>query len=380
MTAAEELGQEVGLVAACKALVVSRATLYRRRPSAIPKPQRPPVGRPRSHRALSPAERQKVIDTLDSERFADKAPVEVYATLLDEGEYLCSVRTMYRLLEEHGQVRERRGQLRHPRYARPELLATGPNQLWSWDITKLKGPRKWVYFHLYVILDVYSRYVVGWMVAEREADSLAKRLIAESIGKQELDAAGLERLTLHADRGSSMKSKLVAQLLDDLGVSKTHSRPRVSNDNPFSESHFKTLKYRPGFPDRFGSIEDARSFGRIFFPWYNQEHHHHGIALLTPHQVHYGLADAVLAERQMALDAAYDAHPERFSKKPVVKPLPPQVWINPPCNDEADQSLPGATCDPHSIPDDRPGRVNLEIENQVGAASSGSEILTPVRA
>ena len=380
MTVAEELGREVGLVAACKALVVSRATLYRRRPSSIPRPQRAPAGRPKSHRALSPAERQKVIDTLDSERFADQAPAEVYATLLDEGEYLCSVRTMYRLLEEHGQVRERRDQLRHPRYARPELLATGPNQLWSWDITKLKGPRKWVYFHLYVILDVYSRYVVGWMVAEREADSLAKRLIAVSIGKQDFDDTGLERLTLHADRGSSMKSKLVAQLLDDLGVSKTHSRPRVSNDNPFSESQFRTLKYRPGFPDRFGSIEDARSFCRSFFTWYNEQHHHHGIALLTPCQVHYGLADAVLAERQIALDAAYDAHPERFSKKPVVKPMPREVWINPPCNDDADQSLPGATCDPRSIPGDRPGGATVEIENRAGAASSGSELVPQVQA
>jgi len=261
-------------------------------------------------------------DTLDSERFAELAPAEVYATLLDEGEYLCSIRTMYMLLHDHGQVRERRDLLRHPCYKRPELLATGPNQLWSWDITRLKGPRKWTCFHLYVILDIYSRYVVGWMVAEREADALAKRLIAESIGKQEFDDTGLERLTLHADHGSSMKSKLVAQLLADLGVTRTHSRQHNSNDNPFSESQFRTLKYRPGFPGRFGSTENARTFCQTFFHWYNQEHHHHGITLLTPHQVHHGLADAILAQRQQALDAAYEAHPERFSKPPVVPALP----------------------------------------------------------
>ncbi len=323
MSAAEELGREVGVVGACKALMVSRATLYRRRRP----PQRAVVGHKRSHRALSEDERTEVVATLNSERFGDKAPAEVYATLLDEGTYLCSIRTMYRVLHESDQVRERRSQLQHPNYAKPELLATGPNQLWSWDITKLKGPRKWSYFYLYVILDVFSRYVVGWMVAGRESAVLAKRLIAETIGKQDLEAA---ELTLHADRGTSMRSKLVAQLLADLGVAKTHSRPYTSNDNPYSESQFKTLKYRPGFPQCFGVLEDARAFGRSFFPWYNDEHRHHGIALLTPKQVHYGHVDAVLAQRQKALDAAYRVHPERFPKKPSVPKLSREVWINPP--------------------------------------------------
>jgi putative transposase len=323
LNAAVELGAEVGVKAACDALSVSRATLYRRRRA----PSASPALRPPSHRRLSDDERQRVLEALNSERFVDLAPAEVYATLLDEGEYFCSIRTMYRVLHEQGFVRERRDQLRHPSYARPELLATAPGQLWSWDITKLKGPEKWHYFHLYVILDVYSRYVVGWMVADRESDALAERLIAETIGKERFDP---ELLTLHADRGASMRSKRVAQLLADLGVTKTHSRPHTSNDNPFSESHFKTLKTRPSFPTRFGSIDDARTFCRVFFPWYNQEHRHHGLALLTPHQVHHGLAEQVLQARQAALDAAYAAAPERFARPPRVPQLPAEVWINPP--------------------------------------------------
>jgi putative transposase len=271
-----------------------------------------------------------VLDALNSERFADVAPAEVHATLLDEGVYLCSVSTMYRLLHDHSEVKDRRNQLRHPNYAKPELLATGPNQLWSWDITKLKGPEKWNTFHLYVIIDVFSRYVVGWMVAERESATLARKLIAESMGKQELSREQLENLGLHADRGTSMRSKLVAQLLADLGVTKTHSRPYTSNDNPFSESQFKTMKYRPEFPERFGSIEDALAFCRVFFPWYNDEHRHSGIAHLTPRQVHYGLPAEILSERQRALDMAYEAHPERFSKRPIVPSLHKEVWINPP--------------------------------------------------
>ena len=275
MTAAAELGRDVGVVAACRALTVSRATFYRRRASA-PAPKR---SRPGSYRALSEAERQRVLDTLNSARFQDTAPVEVHATLLDESKYLCPIRTMYRLHDAHDQVRERRNQLSHPTCARPELLATAPNQLWPRDITKLKGPWNWSYYYLYVVLDVFSRYVVGWMVAERESASLAKRLIAETIGKQELDPAGL---TVHADRGASMRSKLVAQLLADLGVTKSHSRPHTSNGNPVSESQFKTMKHLPGFPERFGDPVDARSFGRALFPWYNDEHWHHGLALFTP--------------------------------------------------------------------------------------------------
>jgi putative transposase len=279
--------------------------------------------------ALSSQERQAVVDELHSERFQDKAPLEVYATLLDEGRYLCSPRTMYRVLEaEHGGVIERRRHVQRPAYKKPELLTTKPNQLWSWDITKLKGPAKWTYFYLYVIMDVFSRYVVGWMVAHREQQALAKRLISQSCQKQRIKA---DELTLHADRGSSMTSKLVAQLLADLGVTKTHSRPHVSNDNPFSEAQFKTLKYCPKFPQRFGCIEDSRAFCQDFFGWYNKEHRHSGIALMTPEQVHYGLAEEVYLHRESVLAAAFEMHPSRFKrKKPVPNTPPEEVWINPP--------------------------------------------------
>jgi putative transposase len=258
----------------------------------------------------------------------DQAPHQVHATLLDEGLYVCSPRTMYRLLEEHGEVRERRDQLRHPAYQKPELLATRPNQVWSWDITKLRGPVKWTYFYLYVILDLFSRYVVGWMIAPGESAELAKKLIQESISKQRVPPG---QLNLHADNGPSMTSKTLALKLADLGVTKSHSRPYVSDDNPFSESQFKTMKYRPEFPDRFGSLEDARAHGQGFFHWYNLEHHHSGIAMLTPHMVHYGLAADVLDNRQRVLTAAFQQHPERFVRKPPrPAPLPDAVWINPP--------------------------------------------------
>ena len=321
--------------AACEALQVSRATVYRHR-----QPTPPPAERPTSHRALAEDEVQEVLAVLNSERFADKAPAEVYATLLDEERYLCSISTMYRILRRNAAVRERRNQLRHPDYAKPELLATGPNQLWSWDITKLKGPRPGSHFHLYVILDVFSRYVVGWMVAANESTTLAKHLIAESVGKQELDPEQLEILTLHADRGTSMRSNGVAQLLAGLGVTKTHSRPQVSNDNPYSESQFKTLKYRPGFPARFGCLEDARAFCRDFFRWYNHEHRHHGIALLTPKTVHYGHVEEVLATRQAALNTAFNANPERFGKAPRVAAPRSSVWINPPSESQTNETTP----------------------------------------
>lgn len=265
---------------------------------------------------------------LHSDRFVDQAPASVYATLLDEGTYLCSVRTMYRLLKEQDEVRERRNQLRHPQYAKPELLATSPNQVWSWDITKLLGPAKWTYYYLYVILDIFSRYVPGWMVADRESAPLAARLIRSSLVKQNIQR---DQLKIHADRGSSMTSKPVALLLADLGVTKTHSRPHTSNDNPFSEAQFKTLKYRPEFPSRFGSIEDARAFCQHFFHWYNTQHHHSGIGYLTPETVHYGRAEAVTDARRAVLQAAYQAHPERFVRKSPEPPaLPQAVWINPP--------------------------------------------------
>lgn len=286
------------------------------------------IVRPAPNRALTEEEKSAVRDVLHSERFADKAPLEVYATLLDERIYLCSPRTMYRILDECDEVRERRDQLKHPQYKKPELIALQPNQVWSWDITKLLGPVKWTYFYLYVILDIFSRYVVGWMLADRENGELASRLIEESCHKQEIRE---EELTIHSDRGSPMKSKPVAWLLAQLGVTKSFSRPSVSNDNPFSESQFKTMKYRPEFPERFGSIEGAISFSQEYFRWYNQEHRHSGIGLMTPEQVHYGRAEKVTSARQKVLEEAYEKHPERFvNKRPEAPKLPEAVWINPP--------------------------------------------------
>lgn len=330
MRAAEALSGSVGISTACRALGVPRAGLYRRR-QPQPKGGSPKTPRLKPPNALAPQERQAVLDTLRSERFMDKAPTEVYATLIDEASYLCSIRTMYRVLDEQGEVRERRDQARHPDYKKPELLATGPNQVWSWDITKLRGAVKWSYFHLYVILDIFSRYVVGWMVSTHESAALAERLITESIHKQRI---GRNQLTLHADRGSSMKSKTVAQLLADLGVAKSHSRPHVSDDNPYSESQFKTMKYCPEFPDRFGSIEDARVFCRRFFPWYNDEHHHTGIGLLTPKTVHYGQDEEVIERRRLVLETAYRNHPERFfNGPPRAQDRPSAAWINKPERD-----------------------------------------------
>ena len=311
----------------CRALRVSRASFYRRRQAAV-QTQSTVVLRARPRLALSKPERREILDILHSERFMDLPPTQVYPILLDEGRYLCSVRTMYRILTQQQEVRERRAVLCRPVYAKPELLATTPNQVWSWDITKLKGPAKWVYYYLYVILDIFSRYVVGWMVAQRESAALAKRLIVDSCHKQ---AILPDQLTIHADRGSSMKSKLVAELLADLGVSKTHGRPSVSNDNPFSESQFKTLKYRPEFPDRFGCIEDARAFCGPFFGWYNTQHRHSGIGFYRPEDVHYARVPLLRAKRQAALDAAYKLHPERFVRKCPEASCPPSaVWINPP--------------------------------------------------
>ena len=326
MEATKRLAAIANWTQACLALGVARASAFRfwKRQHNPVQPKEPV----KPERSLSQAEKEQVLMVLHSDRFVDIAPQEVYATLLDEGVYLCSIRTMYRLLEDNKEVRERRNQAAHLDYAKPELLATRPNELWSWDITKLKGSVKWSYFQLYVIIDVFSRYVVGWMVADRESATLAKRLIAETISKQVVDPT---RLTLHADRGSSMKSKCVALMLSDLGVTKTHSRPHVSNDNPFSESQFKTMKYRPEFPARFGSIEDARAFCVEFFDWYNAEHHHSGIALLTPETVHYGLAESVNLKRNVTLQQAYQLHPERFVRKQPEPPrLPTAVWINPP--------------------------------------------------
>jgi putative transposase len=330
MAAVTKLASDVGTSAACHALCMPRASYYRERRKAFS----PAVTalRPSPARALGPAERETVLAHLHGERFQDRSPAAVYATLLDEGHYHCSIRTMYRLLEQRGESRERRDQLIHPPYKKPELLATAPNQLWSWDITKLLGPAKWTYFYLYVILDVFSRYVTGWMVAMRESAELAKRLIEESCAKQNIQPG---QLTLHADRGTSMSSKPVAFLLADLGVTKTHSRPHVSDDNPYSESQFRTMKYRPEFPDRFGCIQDSRAFSQGFFRWYNEEHRHSGLALLTPAMVHYEQTPLILEQRQSVLDVAYRAHPERFVRQAPKPPsVPTEVWINRPANSD----------------------------------------------
>ena len=333
MNAIVALDPASGLTAgACAALGVSRATVHRHRvrrdrPSAVlPQP------RPTPSRALSEEQREVVLSVLREERFVDQAPAEIYATLLDEGTYHCSIRTMYRLLAENGEVHERRRQLRHPSYQKPELLAEGPNEIWSWDITKLMGPAKWTYFYLYVIIDIFSRRVVGWCVADTESANLFKPLLEASIARHPVLPG---QLTLHADRGAPMTAKATALLLAELGITKSHSRPHTSNDNPFSESHFKTLKYQPEFPKRFGCIEDARAFCRRFFDWYNQDHHHAGLGLMTPDQVHYGQVDAVYAARQQILERAYAATPERFVRKSPMPPKKPTAaWINPPKSPE----------------------------------------------
>lgn len=329
MNAVDQLAPTVGIASACEALGVARASFYRQ-PVFGPALLVPP--RPSPARALSPEEREEVRAVLNSERFQDCAPASIQATLLDQGQYLCSARTMYRLLEQDGATRERRDQLTHPAYQKPELLATSPNQLWSWDITKLRGPAKWTYFYLYVILDVFSRYVVGWMIAPRESSVLATKLIEGTCDKHIILPG---QLTIHADRGSPMRGKPVVFLLADLGVTKTHSRPYTSNDNPYSESQFRTLKYRPEFPDRFGCIQDARAFCQRFFAWYNDDHRHSGIGMFTPAMVHFGQASLIRQQRQTVLDAAYLAHPDRFVRKPPTPlPLPKEVWINKPQNSD----------------------------------------------
>ena len=328
MKAASTLSLDVGKKAACDAFMLPRASFYRYLHGAGPDSD-DKMPRPASPLALTWDERKNVLEQWHSERFQDKAPYQVYATLLDEGIYLCSIRTMYRILEkQHGRNRERRKQVRSRNNVKPELLATGPNQVWSWDITKLKSAAKWTYYYLYAIMDIFSRYVVGWMVARREGTDLAKRLIEETCIKQNI---GRDRLTLHADRGASMKSKGVAQLLADLGVTKTHSRPHVSNDNPYSEAQFKTLKYCPEFPGRFGSIQDARHFCKDFFYYYCKEHRHSGIGLVTPEQLHYGMARGIYDERARVLLEAFEKNPARFKGVlPSPPSLPEAAWINKP--------------------------------------------------
>jgi len=311
-------------VEACQSLGVPRSTYYRRQQPAAPKL----ATRPLHPSSVTDGEKLSIISELTNERFSDLAVPQIHAMLLDEGRFLCSVSTMYRVLHATNMMVERRRQVSRAHHPRPELLATGPNQVWSWDITKLKGPAKWTYFYLYVIMDIFSRYVVGWLVANREHSQLARELIEECCTRQRVDK---NQLTLHADRGSPMKSKPVAHLLSDLGVTKSHSRPHVSNDNPFSESNFKTLKYRPEFPERFGSIVDARSHCRDFFPWYNDDHHHSGISMLTPSDLHYGRGPAILEARHQTMLEAFDRNPKRFNGRiPRMADLPTEVWINKP--------------------------------------------------
>lgn len=323
--AASELAKEVGVKPACHALGVCRATLYRRRRPDVPGRSQP---RPKPARALSRAERQQVLELACSPRFVDRSPGEIVATLLDEGRYICSERTFYRVLAGEKAVRERRNQLSHPRYDKPRLRAGAPNQVWSWDITKLLGPATWTYYYLYVLLDIYSRYVVGWMVADRESATLATRLIEEACTRQAIRPG---ELVLHSDRGAPMTAKCTAQMLADLGVVRSLSRPKVSDDNPFSEAQFKTLKYAPGFPRRFSDQQHATSHCRTFFAWYNNEHRHGGLAMLTPADVHFGRAPTVIRRRQRALAEAYQRHPERFVHGTPNHPaLPAESWINRP--------------------------------------------------
>ena len=339
--ALEELTGLVGRVQACTALGVSRATYYRHHRRS-PAPARPRRERRRHPRALTPEEEIRVLDVLHSPEFADMAPAEIYAVLLDRGVYLCSESTMYRLLRRHGEVRERRYQAVHPPRAVPELVADGPNRVWSWDITKLKGPVKGVYYCLYTIIDIFSRYTVGWMIAAHENKDLAERFLSETITKYGI-APG--QLTIHSDRGSPMVAQNVAQMMAHLGVTKSHSRPKTSNDNPYSESQYKTLKYRHDFPERFGSLQDARTWCTRFFTWYNEEHRHSGIGLHTPYDVHFGLAGQLREMRADVLQAVYAKHPERFVRKPPEPPkLPAAAWINKPAPDGPLSTVHRETC------------------------------------
>jgi putative transposase len=343
MAAIETVSPEVGTAPTCAALGIPRASYYRAR---SPRPSKEPKPRPTPARALSVQERQDVLAVLHSERFVDSPPHQVHATLLEEGIYLCAPRTMYRLLDDAKESRERRDQLKHPHYPRPELVATRPNQVWSWDITKLLGPARGIYYYLYSVLDIFSRYVVGWMLATKENAALAERLVAHTCLKQGIGAG---ELTLHADRGSPMRSLTLAELLVELGIAKTFSRPRVSNDNPYSESHFKTLKYWPGFPERFASFQHAHEVSRALFARYNHQHHHSALCYLTPAVVHHGRTDEVLARRHQARLLAYQRHPERFvAGPPRLEKLPEAVWINRP-EEATHQIAPGST---QTDPDD----------------------------
>jgi len=325
MSVVEALAQHVGVKTACEVLGMPRSSRYAARQPRVLKDRAPAPPPPRT---LTAKEKTTVRETLNSERFADQAPREVYATLLDEGQYLCSVPTIYRILGENQEVRERRNQLRHPAYPKPRLVATAPNQVWTWDIAKLPGPVKWVYFCLYVVLDLFSRFVVGWLIAAQARAALAEQLIADSYARQGLVPG---QLSVHSDRGGPMIARPLALLFDDLGITPSLARPRTPDDNPYSEAHFKTVKYHPSFPERFGGLLDARSWGQRLFSWYNYEHHHTALGLMTPAAVYFGQAPALFLGRQRVLEAAYTAHPERFVKGlPKPPALPSEVWINRP--------------------------------------------------
>ena len=314
----------VGARRACTLLSVSRAGHYR---AGRPPRLGPPKPRPRPQNALTDTETAEVLAVLRAPEHCELAPAQVWARLLDAGVFLCSIATMYRILRVVGEVGDRRRHQTHPPKKKPELVATKPNTVWSWDITKLRTDRRGVYYELYVIIDIYSRYVVGWTVAASESGELAKEFIADTYKRHKIIQG---QLALHADRGTSMTSKPVAQLLVDLGVDRSHSRPHVSNDNPYSEAAFKTLKYCPAFPDTFGSLQDARAFCTTFFNYYNERHYHSGIALLTPATVHYGHTDTVQTARAVTLDVAWAEHPERFSRRPRPLKMPASAWINDP--------------------------------------------------
>lgn len=326
----------IGISAACGALGTSRSTVYRAR-----HPASPSSPRPRPRRALSDEERTQVLSVLNSDRFADKAPAQIYAQLLDDKTFLCSIRTMYRILAAAKLVRERRRQLRHPTYTKPRLVARRPNDVWTWDITKVAGPSKGTYYSLYVILDLYSRYVVGWTVTRSESATLAQHMIEGAYDRHQIQPG---QLICHADRGSPMMAKSTAQLYADLGIIKSHSRPRVSNDNAFSEAAFKTFLCRPDMPERFGSLEDARAYYEELFDWYNERHFHSGLALLTPASVHQGTCHQIVEQRQAILDVAYAAHPERFADRPIQRSTVSEVWINRPT--EATLASPSASSGP----------------------------------
>ena len=349
MSSVQELSIEVGQRRACQVLGMPRSSFYRTR-----QPKPPSSRPPKPSRSLSQEEEKEVLSVLHEPRFVDHSPATIWATLLDESRYYCSVRTMYRILHKHQEVKERRNQLRHPKYQKPELLAKKPNEVWTWDITELRGPAKHERFYLYVILDLFSRYVVGWMVAQEQSSRLAKQLITQSVDRQQILP---EQLTIHSDRGPAMTAKPTVCLLADLGIIKSVSRPYCSNDNPFIESHFRTLKYRPQFPSRFGSLVDARQFCTTFFTWYNQEHRHSGIGWMTPHTVHFELTEPVRRTRQSALDEAYNKNKNRFiNRQPKAPEAPPEVWINPPEKKAAEETP--------SAPQGQDQELNTQ-ENQV---------------